>query len=110
MVESSESYKWSSYRRHAGMESKFSWLDTDPCCLALGISDIDRAERYREFVQSAIPAGAWELIREALQRGQLTGNNRFANEVEAIIGRRFKNRKQGRPRKEPNPAKPEPSF
>jgi putative transposase len=83
------------------MESEFSWLDTDPCYLALGISDSDRAERYREFVQSAIPAGEWELIREALQRGQLTGNSRFANEVEAIIGRRIKNRKQGRPRKEP---------
>jgi len=67
------------------MEGEFSWPDIDPCYLGLGISDSDRAERYREFVRSAIPVGEWELIREALQRGQLTGNNRFANEVESII-------------------------
>ena len=99
IVERPESYKWSSYRQHAGMEGEFSWLDIDPCYLVLGISDSDRAERYRDFVRCAIPVGEWELIREALQRGQLTGNNRFANEVEAIIGRRLMNRKQGRPRK-----------
>ena len=51
------------------MESEFSWLDTDPCYLALGISDIDRAERYREFVQSAIPAGEWELIERRCNEG-----------------------------------------
>jgi putative transposase len=50
-------------------------------------------------VQSEIPAGEWELTREALQRGQLTGTERFSDEIEAIIGRRIENRKQGRPRK-----------
>ena len=100
MVKSPESYRWSSYRQHAGMEGEFSWLDIDPCYLGLGTADSDRSARYREFVRSAIPAGEWELIREALQRGQLTGNSRFANEVEAIVGRRIMNRKQGRPRKE----------
>ena len=66
----------------------------------LGISDDERATRYREFVRSAIPVHEWELIREALQRGQLTGTERFVGAVEAIVGRRIENRKQGRPRKE----------
>jgi hypothetical protein len=32
--------------------------------------------------------------------GQLTGTERFCDEIEAIIGRRIENRKQGRPRKD----------
>jgi hypothetical protein len=71
-----------------------------PCFEGLGNCDDERAMRYREFVQSAIPAGEWALIREALQRGQLTGTERFCDEIEAIIGRRIENRKQGRPRKD----------
>ena len=76
-------------------------LDRDPCYEALGESDAERVVRYREFVRAGIPTGEWDLIREALQRGQLTGNERFANEVEDIIGRHIENRKQGRPRKQP---------
>jgi putative transposase len=45
-----------------------------------------------------MPAGEWELIREALQRGQLTGTKRFSDEIEAIIGRRIEYRKPGRPK------------
>ena len=92
------SYPWSSYRRHAGGGGEYDWLDIDPCYEGLGRSDAERALRYREFVRGAIAVGEWEFIREALQRGQLTGTKRFADEVEAIIGRRIENRKQGRPR------------
>jgi len=42
------------------------------------VVDALRSPGFREFVQSAIPAGEWELIREALQRGQLTGK-RFSD-------------------------------
>lgn len=100
MTQDPAAYKWSSYRKHAGKESQFRWVDTDPCYQAFGASDSERATRYTEFVRSAIPEGEWEVIREALQRGQLTGTKRFADEVEAIIGRRVENRKQGRPRKD----------
>jgi hypothetical protein len=41
--------------------SQFGWLDIDPCFEALGNCDDERAMRYREFVQSAIPAGEWEF-------------------------------------------------
>ncbi len=100
MTQSPDTYTWSSYRRHAGMENEFRWLDSDPCYQGLGNSDNERAARYRDFVRSAIPTGEWELIRDALQRGQLTGTRRFADEVEVIIGRRIEKRKQGRPRKD----------
>jgi hypothetical protein len=59
------------------MESQFGWLDIDPCFEGLGNCDDERARRYREFVQSARPAGEWALIREALQQEQLTGTGRF---------------------------------
>ena len=102
MTDDPAAYPWSSYQRHAGIVNRFGWLDIDPCYEALGISDDERATHYREFVRSAIPVGEWELLREALQRGQLTGTERFVGEVEAIIGRRIENRKRGRPRKEAN--------
>jgi len=100
MTDDPAAYPWSSYGWHVGVGSQFGWLDIDPCFEGLGSSDDKRAMRYREFVQSEIPTGDWELIREALQRGQLTGTKRFSDAIEAIIGQRIENRKQGRPRKD----------
>lgn len=100
MIDDPAAYQWSSYQRHAGMMNQFDWLDVDPCYEALGISDDQRATRYREFVRTAIPEGEWDLLREALQRGQLTGTERFVGEVDKIIGRRIEHRTRGRPRKE----------
>jgi putative transposase len=94
-------YSWSSYHRHAGYGGRFSWIDIDPCYEGLGATESERASAYRDFVYSAIPVGEWDLIREALQRGQLTGSQRFVDQVEAILGRRIEHRKQGRPRKDP---------
>ncbi|MDZ4314751.1 MAG: hypothetical protein U0989_08305, partial [Azonexus sp.] len=59
---------------------------------------IERRHRYEAFIRQAIPANELILIREALQRGQLTGTNRFVDEVERIVGLRIEQRGQGRPR------------
>jgi REP-associated tyrosine transposase len=93
-----ERYPWSSYRHRLAGDN--GWLDRDPCYLALGRNRVERTDRYRAFLRAAIPDGEWSLIREALQRGQLTGGARYADEVEAIIGRRIERRGQGRPRTE----------
>ena len=98
IVDAPENYKWSSYRCKIGIE-KPDWLDLDPCYKNLGNTDKERAKRYKQFVKGSIPDGEWALIREALQRGQLTGSNRFIEEVERKIGRRIECRGQGRPRK-----------
>jgi putative transposase len=92
-------YPWSSYGWYAGENLAYSWLDSDPCFQAIGVTGEERHERYRGYAVSAIPAGEWDLIREALQRGQLTGSDRFIDEVHAIVGRRVEHRKQGRPGK-----------
>jgi putative transposase len=91
-------YPWSSYRERAGMISSHDWLDTDPCFLALGLDSMERFIRYEAFVRQAIAGEETRLIREALQRGQLTGSGRFIDEIERITGLRIEQRGQGRPR------------
>ncbi len=88
------------YHRHAGKSGQFPWVDIDPCYEGLGVTEALRAFKYRDFVTSVIPHGEWDLIREAIQRGQLTDSQRFVDQVEAIIGRHIEHRKQGRPRKD----------
>ncbi len=43
-----------------------------------------------------IPKGEWSLIREVVQRGQLTGTGRFVDKVEEILGKHFEKRAPGR--------------
>ncbi|MGV5393740.1 transposase, partial [Pseudomonas aeruginosa] len=60
----------------------------------------ERYRRYVTFMKEAIPAEELRLIREAVQRGQLTGNQRFVDEIERVAGVRIERRGQGRPRLE----------
>ncbi|OOG21490.1 hypothetical protein B1C78_16120, partial [Thioalkalivibrio denitrificans] len=96
MVSEAEAYAWSSFAQRMG-RTEDVWIDPDPCYLALGTSDAARRERYMAFVREAVPEEETRVIREALQRGQLTGNGRFVDEVEHILGRRIEFRRQGRP-------------
>lgn len=98
MVAAPEEYRWSSCRHRLG-HAPCEWLDDDPCYLALGENNAQRQERYRQFLRAAIPEGEWNLIREAVQRGQLTGTGGFIDKVEEILGKRIENRSRGRPTK-----------
>jgi len=99
MVSEPDEYPWCSYTYHAGQSARYNWLDTDPCYLGLGRSPVERASHYISHVKSALPDDEWVLIRESVQRGQLTGNQRFIKEVETITGRRIECRAPGRPRR-----------
>lgn len=98
MVGQPEDYPWSSCRAHLGQVS-CPWLDANPAYRALGRSAGERQERYRTYLRAAIPDGQWQRIREAVQRGQLTGDGRFVDQVETILKRRVEHRGRGRPRK-----------
>ena len=98
MVADPSDYRWSSYRNRITAGEAAAWLDTDPSFLALGRTAQQRSERYRAFVRGAVSQAELCMIREALQRGQLTGNSRFIDEVERIAGLRIERRGQGRPR------------
>ncbi len=91
MVPVAGHYAWSSYRQRIGEEDR--WIDLDPAYLDLADNESDRRARYTCFVEQAILERELSLMREALQRGQLTGNQRFADQVEQIIGCR----RRGRP-------------
>ena len=99
MVESPEDYQWSSYRNRVGA-IRDDVVDIDPAYTALAETGERRSACYRRFVEGSITPGEHQLIREALQRGQLTGTQRFVDEVETIIGRRIEHRGPGRPQKE----------
>lgn len=91
-------YRWSSYRGRVREAPDSHWLDIDPCFAALGKTSVERRYQYEAFMRQAISADEIRLIRNALQRGQLTGTSRFVDEVERIVGVRIEQRGQGRPR------------
>lgn len=98
VVATPEAYPWSSCRYRLARHGH-AWLDEDPCYRALGANATERVARYRRFLRAAIPEGEWTLIRDALQRGQLTGTERFEAQVARIVGRRIAKRGRGRPGK-----------
>ena len=73
------------------------WIDLDPAYLDLADEETERRDRYARFVEQGVPEPELSLMREALQRGQLTGNQRFVDEVEQIIDVRVERRRPGRP-------------
>lgn len=98
MVERPEAYRWSSCRHKLGLE-KNDWLDAYPVYAGLGDSEEVRSSRYREWLDSSISESELKLIRESVQRGQLTGDGSFVEEVANMLGRRIEMRGQGRPNK-----------
>ena len=91
MVASPQSYPWSGCAERCGLDS--GWLAPVPGMKPMAAAD------YRAYLRMGIPDGEWDLIREAVQRGQLTGEDRFVAQVESALGRRIERRGPGRPRK-----------
>lgn len=96
MVVGPRQYRWSSYRERMGLEKKHR-IDVDPTFLSLGESEEARRARYMEYVKVGITDKEINLLRAALQRNRLTGNDRFVEEVAIRIGCRAENRGRGRP-------------
>jgi len=94
MVASAEDYRWSSYQVKIG-RGGFDWVDFDQCYLGLGNS----AHSYQAFVESGVPSDEQAFIQTTLNRNQLTGDQRFVDEIERRIGIRVEARQPGRPRK-----------
>ena len=72
-----------------------------PAYCELADDNAERRVRYARFVEQGVPEQELSLMREALQRGQLPGNQRFVDEVEQIIGCRVERRRPGRPTSRP---------
>ncbi|MDY6844216.1 MAG: transposase, partial [Thermodesulfobacteriota bacterium] len=91
-------YRWSSYRYKVGLEG-LGGIDLDPLYRGLGSTKKRCRERYRQWVNEEVPRGEWELIGQAVHRGQLTGSFRFIEEVHKRFDRWIVFRGQGRPKK-----------
>lgn len=104
MVDRAEDYPWSSFRARSnnaqGVSASPGLLDLDAGYLGLGTTPMQRLSRYRAFLSSPSSPAVQSLIRAGVQRGQLTGSHRFADEVERRIGIRIEQRGRGRPRRE----------
>ena len=98
MVGDPAAYAWSSYRSKVG-QADWRWLDPDPSYLALGDSLDQRQTRYRDWVAGGVSEPELGLFRNATQRGQLIGDSRFIDHVEAMLARRIEFRGRGRPAK-----------
>lgn len=98
MVERPEQYEWSSYRQRIGLANP-TWIDAYDQYARLGQAGSERERAYRSFVAAGTPENQLKTIRGALQRNQLTGSERFRQQIEQRIGRRVSNHSRGRPRK-----------
>jgi putative transposase len=101
MVAGPRQYRWSSYRERMGLENK-ERLDLDQTYLSLANNEVERRERYKDYVRQGICDKEMKLIRNSLQRNKLTGNDRFTEEIEQRIGIRVENRRRGRPSQQDN--------
>ncbi len=98
MVANPSGYRWSSYNCTAKGE-KDPVVDLPLSYLSLGENDHERQEVWSEYVYDTIPDYELKLIRDALQRGQVTGGDRFRREVSDKLGIRLSNKGPGRPQK-----------
>lgn len=98
MVEFPWDYPWSSCSVKTGTKKQI-WLDNDPFYTSLGRTRKRREEVYRDWLLESLSEPELKLIREAVQRGQLTGNDKFSDSVSDKIGRGVELRGPGRPKK-----------
>ncbi|MDQ3580408.1 MAG: transposase, partial [Pseudomonadota bacterium] len=69
--------------------------------LALGQSELQRQEVYGGLFTVHVNGGQLTRIREAWQTGTPLGNDRFKEQVEAMVGRKIGQARRGRPKKTP---------
>lgn len=97
-VPNADGYRWTSLAERLG-PGGVGVLDTVPGWQTLGLDEVRRRQAYTTYLNAAAPEWEQELIRNAVERNQLTGDADFADEVEAITGNRISNRGRGRPPK-----------
>jgi putative transposase len=98
MVGHPAEYAWSSYRHHAGIEHT-KWLDEHEELRALGPDSRARQKAYAALVEEGISEEEYGVIRTAWRRNQVTGPDRFREELERRSGRRLSTAGPGRPGK-----------
>mgnify|MGYP005805513477 CR=1 FL=1 len=97
MVEHPAEYRWSSYRANAQGETN-ELVQPHLLYAALGSNALTRQAAYRELFRHELEPGLVDEIRRATNGNFALGNERFAEVVGAMIGRRAAPGQPGRPR------------
>ncbi len=97
MVAHPRDYAWSSYRANAeGKQSQL--LTAHPLVNALGLDTAKRQEAYQALFHTELDPDVIATIRNASQKGQVLGNERFKDEVSRMTGQRVVPLARGRKR------------
>lgn len=97
IVEEHAFYPWSSYRANAQGE-KCKLLSPHHLYESLGSTSMERQFAYRELFRNELDHGVIDEIRDATNGNFVLGDNRFADQVTVMLGRRVTRGKPGRPR------------
>jgi putative transposase len=97
IVEKPDDYIFSSYGAKVGLGLReLKCLDYDAFYNSLGNTTDERQIAYQRWFYESIPEAEWDLIREAVQRNWAYGNNRFKEQMEMALDRKFELKKAGR--------------
>jgi putative transposase len=91
-------YRWSSYRANAQGEAD-ALVKPHSLYEGLGRDAASREAAYRELFRYELEPGLVDEIRRATNGNYALGNERFAEQVAAVLGRRAAPGRSGRPRK-----------
>lgn len=98
MVQHPNDYKWTSYRAHAhGAEDGL--IQDHAEYLALGPTPSARQNAYRALFSAQLDPVSLTALRTSLNQELVTGSDRFKGEIEAMLSRRVRPGKRGRPAK-----------
>lgn len=97
LVADPANYPWSSYHWHA--LGKSDPLITDHAVyLALGSTNEERRQAYCRLLRDHLDPARLQEIRESLNQCRVLGSERFKDQIEAILSRRVRPGKAGRPK------------
>ncbi len=98
MVRHPADYPWSSYHCNAN-GSPVAPVTPHDCWLLLGEDDATRMAAYRALFREGLDQSDIQRIRDSLNTGLPTGNDRFRREIEKALSVRLGQGKRGRPMK-----------
>ena len=98
MVSHPADYPWSSFRYHAMGEAD-ALITPHDCWLNLGKDDQARRAAYRALFNERMTSSDIDSIRQSINTGLPTGNDRFRREIEQALSVKLGQGKRGRPRK-----------
>ena len=90
-------YRWTSYRANAQGEPS-SFLSPHAVYRELGSSAVQRAESYRSLFKDRLSLGLIEQIRFSTNGNYVLGDQKFAAEIEQVLGKRVSQGVSGRPK------------